>query len=299
MALTVAVGMPHGLLSSFSCARAEPAIAARAAASSAYEFPVSFPTPFDTLRVKARHGVMPVACLVEWDAPWFFCGRSHLRGPQDPKQPEEVLYISAMQKPSTLFFLPGALGRTEFWHPVSGLLNYPAPKVHVTWPGFSGIPPDPRIRGIGDLVARVLADIDQPSALIAQSMGGVVAMLAALQKPELVTHLVLSATSGGMDLAAFDGEDWRPAIRAAHPGLPDWFTSYREDLTPSLSALRIPTLLLWGDADPISPVKVGRRLASLLPQAELQVVPGGDHNLGCTLAGLVAPLIDRHLAWPS
>jgi pimeloyl-ACP methyl ester carboxylesterase len=207
-----------------------------------------------------------------------------------------MLYISAMQKPSKLFFLPGALGRTEFWRPASDLLNYPAPKVHVTWPGFSGVPRDPSIRGINDLVSRILADIDQPSALIAQSMGGVVAMLAALQKPELVTHLVLSVTSGGMGLAALDAQDWRPAIRAAHPGLPDWFSSYQEDLTPRLSALRIPTLLLWGDADPISPVKVGQRLASLLPQAELHVFPGGDHNVGCTFASLVAPLIDQHLS---
>ena len=207
-------------------------------------------------------------------------------------------YISPMQKPSKLFFLPGALGRTEFWHPAADLLTYPAPKVHVTWPGFSGVPQAPGIRSIDDLVSRVLADIDQPSALIAQSMGGVVALLAALRKPELVTHLVLSVTSGGMDLSEFAGEDWRPSIRAAHPGLPDWFTGYRDDLSPELPALRIPTLLLWGDADPISPVKVGRRLASLLPHAQLHVVPGGDHNVACTFAGLVAPLIDRHLFAP-
>ena len=194
-----------------------------------------------------------------------------------------------------LFFLPGALGCPEFWHPVSELLTHPGERVHVTWPGFSGVPPDPSIRGIDDLAFRLAAQIDQPSALIAQSMGGVVAMLVALQRPELITHLVLSVTSGGMDLASFDGEDWRPSIRANHPDLPDWFTSYREDLTPRLSSLRIPTLLLWGDADPISPVKVGQRLASVLPHAELHVVPGGDHNVACDLACLVCPLIDRHL----
>ena len=121
-------------------------------------------------------------------------------------------------------------------------------------------------------------------------------MLAALRKPELITHLVLSVTSGGMDLAMFDAEDWRPSIRAAHPGLPDWFTSYQQDLTPRLSQLHIPTLLLWGDSDPISPVQIGQRLASVLPRAQLHVLAGGDHNLGCTLANLVAPLIDRHLA---
>ena len=201
-----------------------------------------------------------------------------------------------MPRPSRLFFLPGALGRTEFWHPAASLLTHPAQHIHVTWPGFGGIARDPNVQGIDDLVSKVLAAIDQPSALIAQSMGGVVAMLAALRKPELVTHLVLSVTSGGMDLAAQGAEDWRPAIRAAHPGLPDWFTRYHEDLAPKLPALRIPTLLLWGDADPVSPVKVGQRLAALLPQAELHVIPGGDHNLGSTLAGVVAPLIDRHLS---
>ena len=149
-----------------------------------------------------------------------------------------------------------------------------------------------------DLASMVLAELDQPSAVIAQSMGGVVAMLAALRRPELVTHLVLSVTSGGMDLRPFDAEDWRPAMRAAHPGWPDWFTSYREDLTPHLHALRMPTLLLWGDADPISPVKVGERLAALLPRAELHVFAGADHDLGCTHAGLLAPLVDRHLAGP-
>jgi pimeloyl-ACP methyl ester carboxylesterase len=206
-----------------------------------------------------------------------------------------AIFELLMQKPTQLFFLPGALGRTEFWRPVSNLLTYPASRIHVTWPGFSGIPADPNVTGIDDLVAKVVAQLDQPSAIIAQSMGGVVAMRVALQKPELVTHLVLSVTSGGMDLGAFGAEDWRPAIRAEHPGLPDWFTSYQEDLTPKLPSLRIPTLLLWGDADRISPVEVGQRLGSLLPRAELHVLPGAGHDLGCACADVVAPLIDRHL----
>lgn len=201
-----------------------------------------------------------------------------------------------MQKPSKLLFLPGASGRTDFWHPVAERLTSPASKVHMAWPGFGGVPPDPAVTGIGDLASRVLARLDQPSAIIAQSMGGVVAMLAALQKPELVTHLVLAVTSGGIDMRAFDAEDWRPAMRAAQPGLPDWFASYHDDLTPRLSALRIPTLLLWGDADPISPVQAGQRLACLLPRAQLHVFPGADHDLARTCASIVAPLVDRHLA---
>lgn len=205
--------------------------------------------------------------------------------------------VDAMpDKPSSLLFLPGALGRTGFWHPVADLLTHPAHKLHLGWPGFGGVPPDPAVHGIDDLVTMVLGHIDRPSALVAQSMGGMVAMLAALRRPDLVTHLVLSATSGGMRMDELGAQDWRPATRAAHPGLPDWFAGYHEDLTPKLPALRIPTLLLWGDADPISPVQAGERLASVLPLAELHVIPGGEHDVAAAHAGVVAPLIERHLS---
>jgi len=197
--------------------------------------------------------------------------------------------------PSKLLFLPGALGRTQFWDPVASLLQQPATQVHVGWPGFGATPPDPSIRGIDDLVAAVVAHIDQPSALIAQSMGGVIAMRAALAKPDLVTHLVLAATSGGVDVAGLGGQDWRHAFHEANPLLPRWFSTYQEDLSQQLSQAAMPTLLLWGDADPISPVRVGERLASLLPRARLHIIRGGNHGLAETHAAMIAPLIDAHL----
>lgn len=197
---------------------------------------------------------------------------------------------------SKLLFLPGALGRTQLWEPVAGLLTYSATKIHVGWPGFGSTPPDSSIRGIDDLVAKVVAQVDQPTALIAQSMGGVIAMRIALEKPDLVTHLVLAVTSGGVDVASLGGQDWRPSFHEANPLLPRWFSVYQEDLSPKLSMVKVPTLLLWGDSDPISPVRVGERLASLLPCAELHIVEGGDHDIAETHAQVIAPLIDRHLA---
>ena len=197
--------------------------------------------------------------------------------------------------PSKLLFLPGASGNTQFWLPVAQRLAHPAEKVHIGWPGFASTPADADIQGLDDLAARIVAQIQTPTALIAQSMGGVIAVLAALEKPQLVTHLVLTVTSGGMDMAGFDAEDWRPGFFAANPGLPRWFGAYHQDLTAKLATLAIPTLLLWGDADPISPVAVGQRLEALLPCAQLHVFPGGGHNLGNTFADDVAPLIDQHL----
>lgn len=198
--------------------------------------------------------------------------------------------------PDKLLFLPGASGNTGFWHGLADRLACPAPRHHFGWPGFGATPPDPAVRGFDDLVARVVAEIDRPVALVAQSMGGVIALRAALQRPSLVTHLVLAATSGGLPMAELGAEDWRPAFAAAHPSLPAWFADERGDLTSRLPEIAVPTLLLWGDSDPISPVAAGQRLASLLPAAELRVFPGGDHDFGDVLAAQIAPWVDAHLA---
>lgn len=200
-----------------------------------------------------------------------------------------------MKAPQKILFLPGASGNTSFWRPLADLLSVPGEKIHFGWPGFGPTPPDPAIQGINDLVRLVTAEITSPSALIAQSMGGVIALHAALAKAELVTHLVLTATSGGMNLEEFGAQNWRPVFMAANPTFPAWFADYRTDLTGRLGSLNIPTLLLWGDNDPISPPAVGEKLRSLLPRAELHILNGGTHDLGFELAAKVAPLINKHL----
>ncbi|WP_229678747.1 alpha/beta fold hydrolase [Silvimonas amylolytica] len=120
-------------------------------------------------------------------------------------------------------------------------------------------------------------------------------MLAALQNPGRVTHLVLAATSGGMDMARLGAADWRAEFARNNPDLPDWFGTWQQDLTAQLRTLDIPTLLLWGDADPVSPVAVGERLRSLLPKSTLHVFAGGDHGFAEVMGDAIAPLIDQHL----
>src|SRR5262245_10817120 len=127
-------------------------------------------------------------------------------------------------------------------------------------------------------------------------MGGVVAALVAVARPELVRRLVLTATSAGIDLAPFSPEDWRPEYAAEYPGAAPWILTERPDLSSRLPSIAAPTLLLWSDADPISPLGVGRRLATLLSLAALVVVPAVDHMFAREHAELVASHIARHLA---
>lgn len=201
-----------------------------------------------------------------------------------------------MPRPETLVFLPGAAGVTEFWQPLAGQLRHPATREIIAYPGFGNEPTTPEVNSLDDLVARVTARLDRPSALIAQSMGGVIAVRIALARPDLVTHLVLSVTSGGLDMKGFGAADWRDGFAAANPRLPDWFLNDHTDLSPQIADIRQPTLLLWGDDDPLSPVVVGECLHGLLANSRLHVVPGGRHDLGKVHASELAPMVDAHLA---
>lgn len=199
------------------------------------------------------------------------------------------------QAPHQLLFLPGASGNRQFWQPLGAQLRHPARQVHLGWPGFGDTPARDDVRGMDDLLDLVLQRIDQPTALVAQSMGGIIAVQAALARPELITHLVLSVTSGGVDMGELGASDWRNDYTAAYPQLPRWFVDDHSDLGPRLGELGMPVLLLWGDCDPISPVAVGQHLASLLPNACLRIVPGAEHDLGLSHAAEVAPWLDWHL----
>jgi pimeloyl-ACP methyl ester carboxylesterase len=170
------------------------------------------------------------------------------------------------------------------------------PKHYFGWPGLGDQPPDPAVNGVDDLVAMVEAELSPgPVDLLAQSMGGVVALSVVLRNPGKVRRLVLTATSGGVDVADLTRFDWRANYRREYPGAAAWITEARIDLTARLSSISCPTLLLWGDRDPISPVAVGERLLALIPDARLRIVQGGAHDLARTHAEVLAPLVARFL----
>jgi pimeloyl-ACP methyl ester carboxylesterase len=185
-----------------------------------------------------------------------------------------------------------------FWKPVAERLAAFAatPAVRFGWPGFGDEPPDDRIRSVADLVAWVVERMPTgPCDLVAQSMGGVVAALIALEHADRVRRLVLCATSGGVDVASLGATDWRTGYRAEVAHVPDWFVVDRTDISARLPALRAPTLVLYGDRDPLCTEGVARFLASRIPGARLACIRDGDHMLAHDRANEVEPLIRAHL----
>ncbi len=201
-----------------------------------------------------------------------------------------------MTAPPKLIFLPGAGADPDFWRPVGERLPAAWGKVYLGWPGLGHQPPHPQVNGLEDLVGLVEAQTGEaPVDLLAQSMGGLVAMLTALRHPQKVRRLVLSVTSAGLDMKQLGAAAWQATYHRNHPNAARWLSDVHVDLSAQLPGITLPVLLLWGDADPISPVAVGERLADLLPNARLHVLPGGDHDLVHQRADEVAPLIEAHL----
>jgi pimeloyl-ACP methyl ester carboxylesterase len=198
--------------------------------------------------------------------------------------------------PPKVLFLPGSGASPDFWKPVAALLPADWSKVHFGWPGLGDQPHDPAIKGMDDLLAMVAAKLDGPVDLVAQSMGGVIAARLAIERPQQVRRLVLTVTSGGVDMAGLGASDWRAGYRKSFPRAAAWITEARSAPDLPVEKIAAPTLLLWGDADPISPVAVGRHLQARIANARIHVVPGGDHDIAQTHARELAPLIKRHLA---
>lgn len=106
--------------------------------------------------------------------------------------------------------------------------------------------------------------------IVAQSMGSVVTLLMALERPDLIEKLGLVGISGGMEMTQFNAEDCRPDYANELPETaPAWFIDDREDISSSLGLIQVQTLLMrCGDDAISSPVAMGY-LSRLIPDIQL------------------------------
>ncbi len=166
--------------------------------------------------------------------------------------------------------------------------------------------------------------------LVGESIGGTVALAAALARPDRITTLTVS--NGAHLGASIQGvEAWRRQLDAGgvktwsdvfmrnrfhddalSPGRRAWFAEQQEkwprasilnalsvligtDLSPRLKGVACPTLLLHPDGSPFIPVPVIAELHRLLPNAELNVIGRSRHGLPYSHAALCASLLRTFL----
>jgi pimeloyl-ACP methyl ester carboxylesterase len=147
----------------------------------------------------------------------------------------------------------------------------------------------------------------RPFVLAGHSMGGAIALELALQSSGRMAGLVLVGTGARLNvlpqilegiltdfettarsLAAWSYAGQVPpehlelyirSLRAIPPAVihDDFLACDRFDRLADVGNIALPTVVICGDADRMTPLKYSRTLAEQIPNAQLVVVPGGGH----------------------
>jgi len=169
-----------------------------------------------------------------------------------------------------------------------------------------------------DMATEAIAVLDDvvggPAHLVGWSDGGIVSMLVALERPDMVTSLVLIGANYHYDGTApveFDPDS--PVLAmiaegygAVSPDGPDHFAVFAEKTAtmwagePTLTVddvarLGHPTLVLVGDDD-LPTLAHTTSLFEALPNGQLAVVPAASHMVPLERPEIVATLIREFLA---
>lgn len=123
-------------------------------------------------------------------------------------------------------------------------------------------------------------------ALVGHSLGGRICLEVAFRAPGKLSKLVLVSATGFCRLSrlgSFLGTAaWgvRKALRRPQP-YPKFLIREDEDrdwrCLDALPALKIPTLIIWGDRDPYYPLAQAIHARNLLPSARWEVIAGTGH----------------------
>ena len=227
------------------------------------------------------------------------------------------IHDQALPRQCPVIYLPGIDGTGRLLYRQTGLSKYHELRC-------SSYPQDEK-HTYTHLVNRAIAELEEtgPGVVLAESFGGAIALMIALQRPDLVRRLVLVSTFAYyprrliIDVLAQLGP-WFPrspayqlsrAIRGYFffgPGVPkadqhEWWDRTADvpmrvyghrltmiaalDLRSRICEIEIPTLLFASPNDWIVPHPASRLLAARLPRARLIMLPAGH-------AAMIDPRVD-------
>lgn len=154
------------------------------------------------------------------------------------------------------------------------------------------LPPFPEVAA---LLARWLETFGEPVHVIGHSMGGQIAIRLAAERPDLVRSLIL-VNAAGMPFEIKPLDHLKPLPKPPFGGpriarvlIPDFFRAgptsvavasarvLLGDMREAMRAIDVPALLVWGENDPLVPLRYGEAMSREIANARLVVLPRAAH----------------------
>ncbi|MEL7471873.1 MAG: alpha/beta hydrolase [Planctomycetota bacterium] len=200
-------------------------------------------------------------------------------------------------------FLHGLVGLNEHWEDVVSRIRGRCLCHLLELPLLDLDPVDCSIEAVTDVtIAFLEATIARPVCLVGNSFGGHVALRIAIHRPDLCNALVLAGASGLMERTLVRGAPVRPSrnwleekigelfydkahmrrddVERAHAALRERGgaramvrlskTARRDNLEARLGDVRVPTLLIWGREDVVTPPSAAELFMDKLPDARIR-----------------------------
>ena len=161
---------------------------------------------------------------------------------------------------------------------------------------FRRTPLPPRFDAIAALLISWLEQsFDEPVHLVGHSMGGQIAIHIAKDRPDLVRSLVLVSSAGipfSIDPRAHVGGLGKPPkgwLRFGRLVAGDFLRAgptsvavasariLLDDAREAMRSIEAPTLVIWGENDPLIPLRYGEEIEREIPGARLIVLPATTH----------------------
>jgi len=229
-------------------------------------------------------------------------------------------------KRPSLLLVHGAGGNRTHWpKTLRPLANYETFALDLPGHGRSDPAGCSTIDDYADAVSAFIGFLAKPVVVVGHSMGGGIAQAIALRHSPHVAGLVLIGTSARLPVgkAILDNaldqpqvaidfiarhawsqtapEEMRALTRQVLTEVPpailhgDFTACNRFDLVGQLSETAVPTLVISGSADKMTPAKYGRSLASEIPHAHYYCLEGVGHYIMLEQPARVATIIERFL----
>jgi len=206
--------------------------------------------------------------------------------------------------------LHGLMGQMHHWDPTLDVLAEGARALAPMLPLFERSWTDLSIQALARWVVDFLDALDLGLAVVGgNSLGGHVALATALLAPERVAGLVLTGSSGLFERGFTRGVPHRPTAAYVRERMeeifydsslvtPEWVDAVQTSVLEPATALRllrvaraarrdnvearlrdinVPTLLVWGREDRITPLAVAERFHDLIRGSELVVLNRCGH----------------------